>query len=149
MPPILFFTGSPLRSGAIPNYVWQTNPQGPWGWSIRVLDPTTGKTRILFEERDSVILDMSAADKRIVYEWLDAMIPYYPTFDYAHIGGKGDRDKWGAPDSTALKPWFTKRFAPLYAKDIAHEAAREAWRTPEADMPGFVPFSRGRYEYRP
>ena len=33
--------------------------------------------------------------------------------------------------------------------DIAHEVAREAWRTPEADMPGFVPFSRGRCEYRP
>ena len=24
-------------------------------------------------------VDMPAADKRIVYEWLDAMIPYYPT----------------------------------------------------------------------
>ena len=30
-----------------------------------------------------------------------------------------------------------------------HEAAREVWRTPEADMPGFVPRSRGRCEYRP
>ena len=164
-------------------------------------------------------VDMPAADKRIVYEWLDAMIPYYPTFDYAHIGGKGDRDKWGEADGPALKPWFQKRFLPLYEKncaschgqmdvrvkntnfvedqwwwfdltdpttspalmahlpkkdggrgcpakgkfafasrqdpvwkellDIAHEAAREAWRTPEADMPGFLPRSRGRCEYRP
>jgi len=171
-------------------------------------------------------VDVPAADKRIVYEWLDAMIPYYPTFDYAHIGGKGDRDKWGEPDRNAgtnprhgLKPWFYGRFLPLYEKncaschgkmdtrvsntnfvepqwwwfdlteptaspvlsahlpkkdggrgctakgkfsfssrqdalwtellDIAHEAAREAWRVPEADMPGFVPRSRGRYEYRP
>jgi len=29
------------------------------------------------------------------------------------------------------------------------EKAGEAWRTPEADMPGFVPRSRGRGEYRP
>ena len=164
-------------------------------------------------------VDMPAADKRIVYEWLDAMIPYYPTFDFAHVKGKGDRDKWGEPDSAALKPWFTKRFLPLYEKscaschgnmdlrvantnfvepqwwwfdltepaespaltahlpvkeggrgyaakgrfsfssrqdalwtellDIAKEAAKEAWRTPEADMPGFVPRSRGRCEYRP
>ena len=59
LPPILFFTGSPLRSGAIPNYVWQTNPAGPWGCSIRSFDPATGKTQVLFEEKDSIILDMS------------------------------------------------------------------------------------------
>ena len=47
------------------------------------------------------------------------MIPYYPTFDFAHVNGKGDRDKWGEPDSAALKPWFTKRFLPLYEKSCA------------------------------
>ena len=59
LPPILFFTGSPLRSGAIPNYVWQSRPEGPWGCSVRIFDPATGKARVLFEEKDSIILDMS------------------------------------------------------------------------------------------
>jgi len=59
LPPIIFFTGNPLRSGAIPNYVWQSKPEGPWGCSIRVFDPATDKTRIVFEEADSIILDMS------------------------------------------------------------------------------------------
>ena len=51
LPPILFFTGSPLRSGAIPNYVWQSRPEGPWGCSVRIFDPAKSETRVLFEEK--------------------------------------------------------------------------------------------------
>ena len=40
LPPIVFFTGAPLESGAVPNYVWQSNPLGGrWGCSIRLWDP--------------------------------------------------------------------------------------------------------------
>ena len=163
-------------------------------------------------------VDVSAADRRIVHEWIDAQIPYYATSDHAHVGGKSGRDKWGEADGPELKAWFTKRFLPLHdqtcakchgsinlkanltnaiepqwwwfdlsrpewspalnahlpkaaggrgvaaekfaftGKDdprwkelesIAREAAVEAQKTPEADMPGFVPRSRGRCEYRP
>ena len=46
---------------------------------------------------------------------------------------------------------FASRQDPIWKEllDIAREASREAWHTPEADMPGFVPRSRGRCEFRP
>ena len=47
------------------------------------------------------------ADRRRIYEWIDAMIPYYPTSDYAHLEAKSNRDKWGHPDRKELLPWFT------------------------------------------
>ncbi len=160
--------------------------------------------------------DVPADDRRRVYEWIDAQIPYYATSDHAHVGGKGGRDRWGEASGSALKPWFMQRFLPFYtntcakchgainlkpnltntvepqwwwfdlsrpewspalaahlpkatggrgcakfafdSKDdprwreleaIARAAAVEAAKTPEADMPGFVPHSRGRCEYRP
>ena len=62
---------------------------------------------------------MSADDRRIVYEWIDAMVPYYPTADYAHLQAKSNRDKWGLPDEKGFKPWFTKRYLPLYTNSCA------------------------------
>ncbi|GEM_PF-1928947 len=59
------------------------------------------------------------ADKRIVYEWIDAMIPYYPTSDYAHREAKSNRDKWADKDSKALLPWFTEGFAPVFNRCCA------------------------------
>jgi hypothetical protein len=50
------------------------------------------------------------ADRRRIYEWIDAMIPYYPTSDYAHLEAKSNRDKWGHPDRKELLPWFTMAF---------------------------------------
>lgn len=66
---------------------------------------------------DSV--EVPAEDKRIVYEWIDAMIPYYPTSDYAHLNARGNRDKWGDADLPELKPWVLKRFKPIYTKNCA------------------------------
>lgn len=161
-------------------------------------------------------VDVPAEDRRRVYEWIDAQLPYYATSDHAHVGGKSGRDRWGEADGAALKPWFTQRFLPLYrsrcaschgeidldvhlsnvvepqwwwfdlsrpawspaltahlapaaggrgvpaftfaSKDdptwkeldeIAQIASEEAKKTPEADMPGFVPRSRGKAEYAP
>jgi len=160
--------------------------------------------------------EIPLADRRRVYEWIDAQMPYYATSDHAHVRGKSGRDKWGVPGSEELRPWFTQRFLPLYAKncaschgemilkpglsnrietqwwwfdltcpawspaltahlpkaaggrgvgtfaftgrddprwkelsDIARAAADAAWETPEADMPGFVPLSKGKCEFRP
>jgi hypothetical protein len=60
-----------------------------------------------------------AEDRRIVYEWIDAMIPYYPTTDYAHREAKSNRDKWADKDSRVLLPWFTQGFAPVYNRRCA------------------------------
>ena len=54
------------------------------------------------------------ADRRRIHEWIDAMIPYYPTTDYAHLEARSNRDKWGHPDRKDLLDWFTQGFAPVY-----------------------------------
>ncbi len=167
-------------------------------------------------KRDHCGADIPLSDRRRVYEWIDAQMPYYATSDHAHVRGKSGRDKWGRAGSDELQPWFTKRFLPYYEKncaschgginlkpnlsnfvepqwwwfdltcpawspalnahlpksaggrgtakfaftgrddprwrelrEIAHEASDAAWTTPEADMPGFVPLSRGKCEYHP
>ena len=78
--------------------------------------------------------------------WFDLTEPDSSPALLAHLskqdGGRGCMAKG--------KFAFASRQDPLWKEllDIAHEAACEAWRTPEADMPGFVPRSRGRCEYR-
>ena len=51
LPPILFYTQAPLRAGAVPNAVWQSEPLGgKWGCSIRTWNPAAPEQppRILF-----------------------------------------------------------------------------------------------------
>ena len=52
--------------------------------------------------------DMTAEEKRRVFEWIDAMVPYYPTTDCAHVRARGKRDRWGDPDTVALAPWVAR-----------------------------------------
>lgn len=63
--------------------------------------------------------NVSPADCRIIYEWIDAMIPYYPTSDYARLAAKSNRDKWADRDSKELLPWFTQGFAPVFNRRCA------------------------------
>lgn len=61
LPPIIFFTGAPLESGAVPNYVWQSNPLGgQWGCSIRLWDPAhpDHPPLVLFSDPNSIIFDL-------------------------------------------------------------------------------------------
>ena len=76
-----------------------------------------------------------------MYEWIDAMVPYYSTTDCAHLNARGKRDRWGEPDSDKLAPW-----AVAYARTFARSCAscHGAFKPDEA---GFVPRSRGRLEY--
>ena len=67
LPPIVFFTGSPLQSGAAPNHVWQSEPRGPWGCSIRRWDPgrPAAPAEILFEDPKAILFDLTvSADAR-------------------------------------------------------------------------------------
>ena len=59
------------------------------------------------------------ADRRRIHEWIDAMIPYYPTTDFAHLEARSNRDKWGHPDRKDLLDWFTRGFAPVYDRRCA------------------------------
>ncbi|MEI6647159.1 MAG: hypothetical protein WCP12_14070 [bacterium] len=60
--------------------------------------------------------DVSPAEKRRVYEWIDAMAPYYTTYYSARPGSRGDRDRWGANSGKGLAPWYTEGFQPVYNK---------------------------------
>lgn len=62
---------------------------------------------------------MPLGDRRIIHEWIDAMIPYYATSDYARLEAKSNRDKWADPNSRQLLPWFTDGFAPVYNRRCA------------------------------
>jgi hypothetical protein len=59
------------------------------------------------------------ADRRLIHEWIDAMIPYYATTDYARTEALSNRDKWGKPDSKELHDWYTKGFTPVYRNRCA------------------------------
>jgi hypothetical protein len=72
-----------------------------------------------FLKKDHCKKEIPPADRRRVYEWIDAMIPYYPTSDYARMEAKSNRDKWAHPDRRELLPWFTERFAPVYNRRCA------------------------------
>jgi len=58
-------------------------------------------------------------DRRRIHEWIDAMIPYYPTTDFAHREALSNRDKWAHPDRQDLLDWFTRGFAPVYDRRCA------------------------------
>ncbi len=61
---------------------------------------------------------MTPEERRRVYEWIDAMVPYYSTTDCAHLNARGKRDRWGEPDSDKLAPW-----AVAYARTFARSCA--------------------------
>ena len=64
--------------------------------------------------------EVTAAEKRRVYEWIDAMAPYYTTYYSARPGAVGDRDRWSdnqEPNKTAN--WYSKSFEPVYRRRCA------------------------------
>lgn len=88
--------------------------------------------------------EVPPADRRIIHEWIDAMIPYYPTTDYARREGRSNRDKWGDPDRKDLLPWFTEGFAPVYQRRCAscHGAANGDLGLPEARQWAWVDLTK-------
>ena len=69
-------------------------------------------------ERSHCGTDLTPEERRRVYEWIDAMVPYYTTTDCAHIGARGKRDRWGEPESAAIAPWATK-YAEAFSRSCA------------------------------
>ena len=72
-----------------------------------------------FFRREHCKKDVPPDDLRRIYEWIDAMVPYYATSDYARLQAKSNRDKWADQDKPDLLPWFTERFAPVYKRTCA------------------------------
>jgi len=105
-------SGKPLVQGLHLLY-GITEPYGPWesgSHASRLPDCL---------KREHCGTEVPAADRRRVYEWIDAQLPYYATSDHAHVGGKSGRDRWGVADGPDLAPWFKGRFLPLYTNACA------------------------------
>jgi hypothetical protein len=61
--------------------------------------------------------EVSASEQRRVYEWIDAMAPYYTTYYSARPGSRGDRDRWGDNrEAQKIADWYTQGFAPVYQR---------------------------------
>jgi mono/diheme cytochrome c family protein len=69
-------------------------------------------------ERSHCGSDVTPEERRRVYEWIDAMVPYYTTTDCAHLQARGKRDRWGMPDTAAIAPW-AKKYATVFARSCA------------------------------
>ena len=61
---------------------------------------------------------LTPEEKRRVYEWIDAMVPYYSTTDCAHLLARGKRDRWGMPDTDKIAPWAVK-YQQFFARSCA------------------------------
>ncbi|MBO4287611.1 MAG: PD40 domain-containing protein [Kiritimatiellae bacterium] len=78
-------------------------------------------------ERKHCGSDVTPDERRRVYEWIDAMVPYYTTTECAHLQARGKRDRWGMPDSPDIAPWAVK-YARIFARSCArcHDAMNPA-----------------------
>jgi mono/diheme cytochrome c family protein len=48
-------------------------------------------------------------DRRRVYDWVDANVPYYGTYEHTRPGKPGSRDAWA-------EDWYHKKFQPVYER---------------------------------
>jgi mono/diheme cytochrome c family protein len=57
-----------------------------------------------------------AEDRRRVYTWIDADVPYYGTYATSRPRAGGKRDLCADPRTGEPAEWFTKEFMPVYAR---------------------------------
>ena len=58
------------------------------------------------------IRGLGGAEMRRLYEWIDAMAPYYTTYFSARPGSRGDRDRWGDNrEAQKIADWYAQGFA--------------------------------------
>jgi len=50
-------------------------------------------------------------DRRRIYTWIDANVPYYGTYEFTNSSVMGGRDRWYATDS---RKWFRRDFLPVF-----------------------------------
>ena len=78
----------------------------------------TSKTRGAYVSRIRKILEgkhydvsLSREDRRRIYVWIDANVPYYGTYEMTDPKTFGGRDRWYAQDANA---WFMKHYKPTF-----------------------------------
>jgi hypothetical protein len=62
---------------------------------------------------------MPATDRRRIYLWIDANVPYYGTYAHSRPQSPGKRDLWTDPRTGQLAPWFTRDFLGVYDRRCA------------------------------
>jgi len=56
---------------------------------------------------------MPLDDRKRIYMWIDANVPYYGTYEFTNTSVMGGRDRWYATDRNG---WFRKDFLPVFNK---------------------------------
>lgn len=92
-------------------------------------------TEIIESEHNDVTL--SPEERRVLYYWMDANVPYYGTYAHARPGAAGRRDRFADPQSGRHRPWFSDEFKEVYGRrcddchrHFEHDAdwtGRHAW----------------------
>ncbi len=62
---------------------------------------------------------MSSDDRRRVYTWIDANVPYYGTYAHSRPSSPGRRDLFTDAKTGQMSSWFTKDFAGVYSRRCA------------------------------
>jgi hypothetical protein len=64
--------------------------------------------------------EVTAEERRRVYEWIDALAPYYTTYYSARPGSRGDRDRYGDNrEPRKIADWYARGFEPVYQRRCA------------------------------
>ena len=61
-------------------------------------------------------------DRKRIYMWIDANVPYYGTYEFTNSSVMGGRDRWYATDRNG---WFRKDFLPLFNRRCMNCHRRE------------------------
>ncbi len=89
-------------------------------------------------ESDHYEVKLSPEERRILYYWMDADVPYYGTYAHSRPGSSGRRDRFADPQSGHHRRWFSDEFKDVYGRRCAechhrnfeHDAdwtGRHAW----------------------
>ena len=74
-------------------------------------------SRILpYLEKEHTETEMSDAQRRRVFAWIDANVPYYGTYDYTQVRGIGARDSWETEAGKNKDGWLVGHVAEVFRK---------------------------------
>lgn len=70
-------------------------------------------------ESDHAGKPLPLADRRRIYAWMDANVPYYDTYAHGRSRSPGRRDRWTDADTGRLADWFARDFMDVYRRRCA------------------------------
>jgi len=101
------------------NYFWLLHAP------VDVFRPMTTGSRVskLIErlERGHNNVKLDGEERRRLYTWIEANVPYYGTYDHTRPGTPGSRDGWAAPWYRKFAAVWNARCSACHGKEPAHQ----------------------------